>query len=970
MLVSVAAPPGSVGVLELRLEFPTTNVDGTPLYRSEIVKVRVHYSTASPVTESDPYSDFPPGETLQFGPPTNETYYFAVKVQDSHGNWSPLSNELSGKANDVAIPATAHWAHSVGKEAVFTDNSPSSGSVAWSNVVLYYRGEAYVVADGNTDKRYVWWDFDYPTQFQTSDDVPDLAKDDVIIGYNDNGTWRLMIYRPMVMADYIRAGVLQSTNWGASEGSLFDLEKGEFKLGGSDDPRLAFYEDPVAGWRLDIRGNVTIEGGTGVSNLADAGSLAMEDSPLRSPDWVTNLQVSSTSLEDVVALARFHLTDSEVAYLHEFLCYKGKLYGCTRQRIYNSRRERFVRFDPHERQVASAEATPNVVWGIEDIVASREHDKLWAISYIPSFIIEVNPDTLASTDKLEFPGSYYGGVLCWDGEHLWAGLRDSAEDAAKILKIDVGDWTYETYTIADSAGFLPHAKNADRDYVYWSLVNTSTGCSKVVKMKKSDGSYAVLDVPEILTDDMAFDGAHLYCATEGTPAKLYVIDVSGDTPQVKETIEFPPGKGPSYAVRMIGDYVWVAFYTSPASVAVVDPRDLSYDFFEVEGYDHVNEIATDGHNVFFATWEDPAKLVSWGPPEGSLSAVWRPGPVGTPPTGAGLYIGSDYLGFFDGGQWKTYMDDSGHLFCDGTNGHLRWDPGTDTLEVKGSVVVEVATDGSNKASIRSANYVPGVSGWQIDSEGDAEFNNVTVRGSIITGSGSDINADYISTGTLTAIKVQTASSGARVALETSGTYAHHLVFYDSGGTVRSWMTQTRLYLYDHANGGYFDVRTESSTTIYGVNEIFMETYGSDEPTIEPDTAGTGKVGTATYYWNEINYKELIDRGCLGAFDSGATLPDGRRVSDVEAIKAIKVLPGEKTPYGKPRLDYSTFPVECQRPAPIAEKDTEWRTRDGTKLVREGEKLGEDGIDLSALVSLVLGAIKELDARLSALEDRG
>ncbi|RLC87669.1 MAG: hypothetical protein DRJ03_05180 [Chloroflexi bacterium] len=263
-LVSVAAPPGSVGVLELRLEFPTTNVDDTPLYRSEIVKVRVYYSTTSPVTESDPYSDFPPGETLQFGAPTNETYYFAVKVQDSHGNWSPLSNELSGKANDATAKATEHWAHTINKNAVFTDNSPSSGSVAWSNVVLYYKGEAYAIADGDTDKRYIWWDADYPTQFQTADDVPDLTKDDVIVGFNDNGTWRLMIYRPMVMADYIRAGVLQSSNWGTSEGSYFDLDSGTFKLGGSSDPKLSFYEDPVSGWTLKVRGSLIAESGSSI----------------------------------------------------------------------------------------------------------------------------------------------------------------------------------------------------------------------------------------------------------------------------------------------------------------------------------------------------------------------------------------------------------------------------------------------------------------------------------------------------------------------------------------------------------------------------------------------------------------------------------------------------------------------------------------------------------------------------------
>lgn len=35
--------------------------------------------------------------------------------------------------------------------------------------------------------------------------------------------------------------------------------------------------------------------------------------------------------------------------------------------------------------------------------------------------------------------------------------------------------------------------------------------------------------------------------------------------------------------------------------------------------------------------------------------------------------------------------------------------------------------------IQSQNYVPGVSGWAIDADGDAEFNTVVIRGDLITG---------------------------------------------------------------------------------------------------------------------------------------------------------------------------------------------------------------------------------------------
>lgn len=45
--------------------------------------------------------------------------------------------------------------------------------------------------------------------------------------------------------------------------------------------------------------------------------------------------------------------------------------------------------------------------------------------------------------------------------------------------------------------------------------------------------------------------------------------------------------------------------------------------------------------------------------------------------------------------------------------------------------------------IRSSNYSAGVAGFQIEGDGDAEFNDVTIRGTVITGTGSDIDWDHV-----------------------------------------------------------------------------------------------------------------------------------------------------------------------------------------------------------------------------------
>jgi len=278
---SVTAPDASAGVLEIKVSLPETNADGTALARAELVRLRLHHSSSPGVDESDPYVDFPPSETLLWAPNDTVTHYVRVRVQDSHGLWSELSNEASGQANAATVPQedSGLWAHRLGVESIFTNDSPEPGYVSWSNVVLYWKDNKYEIEDGSTNKKYIWWDYSTSTTtFQTSDTRPELELEDVIIGYNDNGTWRLMCYQPTVMADYVRAGVLQSSNWSATTGSQLDLDNGTLKLGGSDSPKFQVDADGVLhATGAVISGNVTITGGTGVANLSDAGALATLD---------------------------------------------------------------------------------------------------------------------------------------------------------------------------------------------------------------------------------------------------------------------------------------------------------------------------------------------------------------------------------------------------------------------------------------------------------------------------------------------------------------------------------------------------------------------------------------------------------------------------------------------------------------------------------------------------------------------
>jgi hypothetical protein len=77
---------------------------------------------------------------------------------------------------------------------VITDDSPTAGKIAWADCNIVYKGTSYEIEDGNTDKKFVWWEADKtPTKFQSGDTKPELSDDDVLICINDGGAHQMVI---------------------------------------------------------------------------------------------------------------------------------------------------------------------------------------------------------------------------------------------------------------------------------------------------------------------------------------------------------------------------------------------------------------------------------------------------------------------------------------------------------------------------------------------------------------------------------------------------------------------------------------------------------------------------------------------------------------------------------------------------------------------------------------------------------
>lgn len=67
------------------------------------------------------------------------------------------------------------------------------------------------------------------------------------------------------------------------------------------------------------------------------------------------------------------------------------------------------------------------------------------------------------------------------------------------------------------------------------------------------------------------------------------------------------------------------------------------------------------------------------------------------PSGSGLYLGANYMGFFSGG-WKTYMNNLGDFYLGGETGALRYFGGSGELRVEGQIHISHASSTINGQS--------------------------------------------------------------------------------------------------------------------------------------------------------------------------------------------------------------------------------------------------------------------------------
>lgn len=216
-----------------------------------------------------------------------------------------------------------------------------------------------------------------------------------------------------------------------------------------------------------------------------------------------------------------------------------------------------------------------------------------------------------------------------------------------------------------------------------------------------------------------------------------------------------------------------------------------------------------------------ATQVTGGPITASTGALT----LGTSPSGSGLFLGSDHLGYYASGAWKTYMDSSGNFYLGGTSGALQWNGST--LTITGVI---------NVVSITGLNYAGA------GSPGGAA-NSITGQGSLATQSSVNYNTEVTNppTNSAGALIVSPSPSGSGLFLGST-----NLGYYASGAW-KTYMDNSGQFFLGGSSGPF---AWDGSALTIGVSVTSGSYSGS--------TVRISNTGFTTYYGSLVSPSTQVD----------------------------------------------------------------------------------------------------------------
>lgn len=361
-----------------------------------------------------------------------------------------------------------------------------------------------------------------------------------------------------------------------------------------------------------------------------------------------------------------------------------------------------------------------------------------------------------------------------------------------------------------------------------------------------------------------------------------VIDLSPTVPSLKigtDTTSMTAAAGTGMWTGLSGGcFVW----------RVGDPSDQNISFNSCSGTltvtgdiivsgtlpDANNALALGG--ISAATYEAVKDKVDAGLTSGGNPAL----PAVATPSGSGLFMGSDYMGYYASGAWKTFIQSNGNFYLGGTGGNLTWVAATSTLTISATL----SGNGASITAINGGNITTGtVTATQI-------LANTITAGQIAadTITAGQIAANAITTSELNADSVTSAKivAGTIVASDiAAGTITANEI---AAGTITASLIAAGTITATQIAGSTITAALIAAGTITGT-QIAGTTITAAHLAANTITAGQIAAGTITA--DRISSGTITgDRIAAGTIDgtnigAGEITADKLDVTDLSAITA-------------------------------------------------------------------------------------
>lgn len=136
---------------------------------------------------------------------------------------------------------------------------------------------------------------------------------------------------------------------------------------------------------------------------------------------------------------------------------------------------------------------------------------------------------------------------------------------------------------------------------------------------------------------------------------------------------------------------------------------------------------------------------------------------------------------------------------------------------------------------------------------------------------------------------------------------------------------------------------------------------------DPNGNKSYNLGGDSTAWDYVYADDYINKS-LGWYDNGVELQDGTIVSDMEAIRQIQPHKSYLNKNGSIGLDWLTLPLCVFREAHDRDTGEVYKkNKDGIAISPETGELVGDGESITGMVSLLMGALKEVDQRVLNIE---